>query len=325
MAPVAPAHGRRTRSLLWRVALVNAAVFSAAILTLALSPATVSQPIAGDEAIVLAAGTVLVVLANLLALRGAFAPLVRLASKMATIDPLAPGVRVPEPSAHREIVAVARAFNQMAERLEHERRDSARRALHAEEAERLRIAQDLHDQIGQSLTFLLIQLSRARSREEVIEAQETARAILEDARAISQRLRPESLDDLGIVVALESLAARVREAGAVEVVTELDRDLPELPEDAQLALVRVAQEALTNVLRHARATTAVVSLRATEAGLRLEVDDDGLGLRTEVGDGDGIRGMRERALSIGASLAVTDRACGGTRVALELELVGVPA
>jgi len=126
----------RPRSLLWRVAVANATVFSLAVSVLALSPATVSFPVAAHEAAILVAGTVLVLLANLLALRGAFAPLMRLAAKMAAVDPLEPGVRVAEPSSHREIVAVAHAFNQMAERLEHERRESARQALQAQESER---------------------------------------------------------------------------------------------------------------------------------------------------------------------------------------------
>jgi two-component system sensor histidine kinase UhpB len=321
--------GLRSPSLLWRVAVANAAVFTLAVSILALSPATVSFPVAPDEAVVLALGTVFVVLANLVALRGAFAPLVRLSTKMARLDPLDPGVRVDEPSRHREIVALTGAFNQMAERLEHERRDSARRALHAEEAERRRIAQDLHDQIGQSLTFLLIQLSRASAPgegagDELAAAKETARAILEDTRVISRRLRPEALDDLGLVFALESLAARVREASELDVVTDLDRDLPALPPDAEVALLRVAQEALTNVVRHAGARTVVIALRCAGENVRLEIRDDGRGL-TEGAPRGGIRGMRERALSIGASLTVAERASGGTRVTLALEPAAVAA
>ena len=331
LTPARPrGRGLRSPSLLWRVAVANAAVFTLAVSILALSPATVSFPVAPDEAVVLALGTVFVVLANLVALRGAFAPLVRLSTKMARLDPLEPGVRVDEPSRHREIVALTGAFNQMAERLEHERRESARRALHAEEAERRRIAQDLHDQIGQSLTFLLIQLSRASAPgedagDELAAAKETARAILEDTRTLSERLRPESLEDLGLVLALESLAARVERAGGVGVRSDLDRDLPELDEDTELVLLRVAQEALTNVLRHADATTVVLSLRRVDGGLRLEIRDDGGGTPDGELGGGGIRGMRERALSVGGALTVGDSPCGGTTVTLEVEPARVMA
>jgi two-component system sensor histidine kinase UhpB len=313
---------RSSRPLFWRVAFTNAAILSIGVSVLAVSPATKSFPVSVEEALVLAVGTLCVLAANMLALRRAFEPLVRLSTQMARVDPLEPGIRAVAGSGAHEIVALALAFNQMAERLETERRESALRAQRAQEAARRRVAQEIHDDIGQSLTFLLIQLAQARQSERPVAALDaavdTARAVLEDARSISERLRPESLDDLGLVMALETLAARVQESASIYVTTDVERGLPELDADADVAIFRVAQEALTNAVRHSGATTAAVSLRRDGEHVVLRVADNGRGIDDAARRGGGMRGMRERALSIGASLEVRPTASGGTCVALDL-------
>ena len=328
MASIAAARIRSGESpptpLFWRVAITNAAIFSVGVALLALTPATVSFPVSLEEAVVLAAGAMLVTAGNMLALRRAFAPLARLTRHMATVDPLLPGAAALEPAGGREIAALTRAFNEMSERLELERRESVRRAVRAQEAERLRIAQELHDDIGQSLTFLLIQLSHANRTTdgggELAAAQEIAREVLEDARSIAERLRPESLDDLGLVMALETLAGRVSASGGIGVATHLDGDLPQLSADVQLVIYRVAQEALTNALRHANAATVLLSLQQEGPRVVLRVRDDGRGCDDPRSRrGGGIRGMRERALSVGGSLAVDVRPSGGTCVTLDVE------
>ena len=171
----------------------------------------------------------------------------------------------------------------MLERLEAERRDSVGRALAAQEGERLRVAQELHDGVGQTLTGVVLQLGRVArdvpdgAREGVLEAQETARGSLEEVRRIARRLRPEALDDLGLASALLVLGERVAEHSGLDVDVHVQSGLPEFGGDAELVLYRVAQEALTNVARHADARRAEVRLELSGGRPRLEVEDDGKG------------------------------------------------
>jgi two-component system sensor histidine kinase UhpB len=311
---------RLPRSLFWRVALCNGAIFSAAVLALAVSPATVSSPLLPEEAELLGLGALGVIALNAYALRRALGPLRRLAAHMAVIDPVAPGAAAPRSGGSSEIVALTDAFDAMIGRLRAERRDSSQRALRAEEAERRRIAQELHDDVGQSLTVLLLELARARregSDAALADAQHTARALLEDVRHICHELRPESLDDLGLPNAVRTLAQRVSEAADVHVDVDVENDLRGLSPEAELVVLRVAQESLTNVVRHAGASFARVSLGTTADGVCLRVVDDGRGLRLAKA-GSGIRGMRERAMSIGGQLALVPSERDGLEVRLEL-------
>jgi two-component system sensor histidine kinase UhpB len=308
------------RSLFWRVALCNGAIFAAAVALLALSPATVSSPLLPEEAELLALGALGVILLNGAVLRRALRPLERFADHMQSIDPLAPGAQAPPAGGSAEIAALTRAFDGMLARLREERRDSSQRALRAEEAERLRIAQELHDDVGQSLTVLLLELARARregSDAALADAQGTARLLLEDVRAICHELRPESLDDLGLPNAVRTLAQRVSDAAGIPVAVDVDEELDTLSPEAELVVLRVAQESLTNVVRHARASAAHVSLARRDGAVCLRVVDDGRGLSL-ANAGNGIRGMRERAMSVGGRLALLPAAGQGLEVRLEL-------
>jgi two-component system sensor histidine kinase UhpB len=317
------------RSLFWRAALCNAAVLCAVALMLAMSPDTVSAPLAVNDALVLAAGTLLAFAANAFALRRALRPLGRLAVRMATIDPLDSD---PSPlhasGGPAEMAALTSAFDAMVRRLQAERRDSAQLALRAEEAERGRIARELHDDVGQSLTVLLLELAQARrtgSTDAVAEAQETARAILQDVRQICHQLRPESLDDLGLSSALTTLATRVSEAARLPVEVDVDAELPPLGPDAELVLLRVAQEGLTNVVRHAGASRAVLALKRAGDGVSLRIADDGRGIDTAVAAGSGLRGMRERAVSVGGKLSLATGGGAGLEVRLDIDAERVAA
>src|SRR5919109_2889075 len=171
--------------LLWRVFATNAVVLAAATLLLVLSPATISFPIALAELIVLAVGLSAMLALDLVLLRRAFGPLRRLTAMMRGVDPLRPGGRAPVPTSDPDVAELTGAFNEMLDRLEFERRDSARRALSAQESERRRIARELHDEVGQVLTAVLLQLDRVqreldeRRRREVEEAREAVRASLD--------------------------------------------------------------------------------------------------------------------------------------------------
>jgi two-component system, NarL family, sensor histidine kinase UhpB len=310
-------------SLLWRVFALNAAVFLVGTVVLALSPAPVRLPVTVAEAIVLSVGLLAILLVNLVLVRLSLAPLQRLANAMRRVELLKPRQRLEAsgPGEVRELVAV---FNDMLERLERERRDSGRRALAAQEAERRRIAQELHDEVGQALTAVLLLLKRladrapAELREQVLEAQEAARESLDDVRDVARQLRPEALDDLGLVSALAALTARFTEQTGVRVARRIDARVPPLEDDQELVIYRVAQESLTNVARHAGASRVELRLERTPAGVALRVVDDGVGLKSPDGSGYGIRGMRERALAVGAAFSVAEQRDGGVEVMLEL-------
>ena len=170
-------------------------------LVLVVSPLTVSFPIALVELVALGGGLVAMLVLNLALLRRTFRPLGRLTTVMRGIDPLRPGERATVDEADPEVAELTAAFNDMLGRLEVERRDSARRALAAQEGERRRIARELHDEVGQALTAVILQLDRAgrrRGSDGVAEARESVRSSLEEVRGIARRLRPEALDDLGL-------------------------------------------------------------------------------------------------------------------------------
>ena len=306
--------------LFWRLFIPNAVVLGAAGLVLILEPANGRIPaIAGGLATMLAV--------NLALMRRAIAPLSRLTDLMRRVDPLRPGERIPAPSSASEISVLTETFNGMLDRLETERRESLRRALSEREAARRRVAGELHDEIGQNLTALALQLDRLHKRApeelraEVADLRSGVLASVEDVRAIARQLRPEGLDTLGLPAALSNLTTRLSQRTGVRIVRDLQRDLPDLADDDELVLYRVAQESITNAIRHAHATSIEVALAADGGRVELTVRDDGIGIgRDAAANGDGgIRGMRERALSIGARLTVQPREDGaGTEVRLVL-------
>jgi two-component system sensor histidine kinase UhpB len=243
------------------------------------------------------------------------------------VHPQEPGRRVELDAADGEVAELCRAFNAMLDRLEHERRVSGRRALAAQESERRRVARELHDEIGQTLTGVVLQLEALQRmappplHDAIVEAQESARAGVEDMREIARGLRPQALDDFGLRSALISLAAQATDRSGVRIRTQIAGDLPALGEDQELALYRVAQESLTNVVRHAGATAAELQLRHDGGGgVALVVRDDGRGITPEqaTNGSSGIAGMRERALLIGGELEVATAPGGGTAVKLRL-------
>ncbi len=322
-------HGRVT--LFRRVLLINAGVLVGAAVLLAVSPARVSPSLQFAEAVVLALGTVLLITVNLVLLRRVFGPLEHFTKVMRRVDPYEPGRRVRLERADGEVAELCGAFNAMLDRLEHERRSSGRRALAAQESERRRLARELHDEIGQTLTGVVLQLeglaqiAPADLQDAIAEAQESARAGVEDMREIARGLRPQALDDFGLRSALVSLAAQATDRSGVRIRAQIGPDLPALAEEEELAIYRVAQESLTNVVRHAGARSAELRLGPDGAGgVELVVCDDGRGITPHEASngGSGLAGMRERALLIGADLDCRPAAGGGTRVRLRL---GSPA
>jgi two-component system sensor histidine kinase UhpB len=315
-----------TLPLYWRVCLINGLVFVVGTVALALSPATVSTQVLVSEAVVLTFGLAVILALNSLLLRASLLPLDRLIRLMDSVDLDRPGRRLPE-SGDQTVRPLVLAFNQMLARLEAERGTSNARALAAQEAERHRIAQELHDEIGQGLTVVLLGLKRSIDRapddiaEELRLVQEAARNSLDEVREVARRLRPGVLQDLGLLSALSGLATDFSKHTGAHVRRGFAPGLPSLEGDTELVVYRVAQEALTNAARHSGADTVELSLSRQGESMALRVADNGSGMASSVA-GAGIRGMQERATLVGGQLTITPRIGGGTEVRL---LVPVPA
>jgi two-component system, NarL family, sensor histidine kinase UhpB len=323
-----PSKSRRAGavSLLWWVFLANGSVLLIALLLLTFSPITIDAPIEAGQFALLLAGFVVLVGVNLLLLRRVLSPLFKLTQVMSSVDPDRPGRRLSgiDPRS-AEGQALADAFNAMLDRLESARREASRTALAAQEAERLRVARELHDEIGQSLTAVTIQAERAADGDPELAAEalrrvaDAVRDSLDEVRRIARELRPEALDDLGLINALIALCTRIGAQGSLRVRRELQGKLPPLSPDVELVVYRIAQEGLTNALRHADARSATVSLRADAETLTLSVADDGRGMPTQLPGGTaGVAGMRERALLVGGRLSIKPRPDQGTEVRLTI-------
>jgi two-component system sensor histidine kinase UhpB len=302
--------------LLWRLFVPNAVVLIAACIVLWRQPAN-------GRVLALGGGLAVLLVVNVVLMRRSFTPLVELTDAMRRTDPLEPGRRIGVHAAASEVTVLTESFNDMLDRIERERRESGRRALAAEEAERRRLAAELHDEIGQNLTALGMQLSHVAktiengAADDVRVAHDLTLETVEAVRRLSRELRPEALDDLGLVAALATLCERIAARTEVRIQSDLRTDLPELAPEAELVIYRAAQESLTNVMRHAGASRAAVSLRAGDGTVTLEVLDDGVGAPDGAGDGaGGLRFMRERALAFGAHVRVEPAPGGGTRVVL---------
>jgi two-component system sensor histidine kinase UhpB len=316
---------RRVASLplFWRVFATNASVLVLAFAGLVFAPITVSAPVGAGELLALALGLIALLIANLILLRPAFAPLETLAETMHRHDPLAPGLRA-DVSGGPVVASLAQAFNDMLDRLESERRESARQALLVQEAERRRIARELHDEVGQTLTGMILQIEGLAAsipddiRGQLDELRETARHGTEEVRRIARRLRPDALEELGLPSALAALIRAFEQQAHIPVLRELEQTVTASPEE-ELVIYRVAQEALTNVARHAAATTVQLRLRDTQEAIVLTVRDDGRGMPEDAsGSSHGVRGMRERAMLVGATLLIDSRP--GTGTAIELSI-----
>lgn len=311
-----------TARFAWRIFAVNAVILVAAAVALAFSPATVSFPIALTEGVVLALGLIAILIVNLLLVRRSFAPLERLTRLMRSVDLLRPGHRV-DVTGPQEVRDLAAVFNEMLERLERERYESSWDALKTQESERKRVAQELHDEVGQALTAVMLQLGRLAKKapndlgEELTEALETTRTSLDDVRRIAKQLRPEALDDLGLVPALNVLAAAFAERTGLRIRRRLPEAIPPVGDEGELVLFRVAQESLTNAARHAQTTRVDLTLERDGRRVVLHVRDYGRGI-DGIRPGSGIRGMRERALLIGGNLSIANAPGGGTEVSLSV-------
>lgn len=206
----------------------------------------------------------------------------------------------------------------------------ADRLVAVQEDERRRISRELHDEIGQQLTAAKIHLqampklcARCKTEFSLVNLEEALSAVtrtLEQVRAMSLDLRPMQLDDLGLPAALRALLQRQAAATGWKVHFAADLSVERLVQSLELVLYRVAQEALTNVMRHARATEVWVSVRQSDGSIRLAIRDNGCGFDpaarrpSRQALGLGLLGMEERIGSVGGRIEVQSRPGGGTEV-----------
>jgi signal transduction histidine kinase len=206
---------------------------------------------------------------------------------------------------------------------------SRERLVATREEERRRLRRDLHDGLGAQLAGLNVQAGTIRrlifsdpgaADELVVELREELRGAIADIRRLVYDLRPPALDDLGLAEALRRLAERYGSDGEhPRVLVKAPEDLPDLPAAVEVAVYRIAQEALTNVARHAKANSCEVRLTVNH-DVTLEVVDDGVGIPAGRNAGVGLSSMRERASELGGSCVVESVPEGGTRVLVRLPL-----
>jgi two-component system sensor histidine kinase UhpB len=309
--------------LFWRVFFVNAAILTAGTAVLAFAPGPLHKHTALIDLTALLLGLILMLVANGLLVRRLFRPLERLTRRMEAADVLRDEGCVPA-AGSGEIGTLERTFDAMLERLAQERRDAGAYALKAREAERGRLARGLHDEVGQSMTAVLLQLKRLEAsaspeqQRQLAGAQAVVKTSLDDVRRLAQELRPELLEHLGLSSSLESLASAFEHRTHIHVRRRLEPRLPRLDPSVELAIYRVAQESLTNVARHAGADEVRLSLQRLNGSVVLEILDDGRGLDPARAEGGGLRGIRERALIVGGTAAIEPGPHGGVDVRLEV-------
>jgi two-component system sensor histidine kinase UhpB len=277
-------------------------------------------------AIVLAVAVVVLTI-SLLRLRRRLEPLETLIEEMEKVDLGRPGAALPHSidgvAETEEVARLELAFLRMMRRLEAERRRAGSAALQAQEQERARVARDLHDEVNQSLTGLLLRLEAAREaappelEAELDETKALANQAMRELLSLARQLRPTALDDLGLVAATAGQVEQLQR-GEIEASFGTEGDFSDLGDDAQLVVYRVAQEALANATRHSGAASVRALLRRRQdGGVELTVADDGRGFAFDEAEGGlGIAGMRERALLVGGELTIESRPDRGTTVRL---------
>jgi two-component system sensor histidine kinase UhpB len=317
----------RTRSLLSQVLAVNTALVAAtAIVAAVLAPDNAGDVAAVQRLLLIALAVVSAVLLNSLLLKRRLAPLDRLLQTMERVDLASPGQRASaSPNAPREIERLTADFNRMLARLEEERVASGRAVIRAQEEERARIAQDLHDEVNQALTAILLRLQAAMLdvppglRSELKEIQTLATRAMEELLTLARTLRPTALDDHGLVPALASQVADFGERTGIRSSFHRHGESPTLSDEEQLVLYRVTQESLSNVVQHSGASAVRVELSSVGRTV-LRVRDDGCGFKPIKGSGNrlGVSGMRERALLVGGRLNVFSAPGEGTTIELTM-------
>ena len=204
--------------------------------------------------------------------------------------------------------------------------DALRRVVSAQELERQRLARELHDETGQALTSILLGLKTVEDAREPAQVEAAVRGLrelvvttLQDVRRLAVELRPKALDDFGLVTALERLVETFREQTGMRVDFEPRLSQARLPFDTETTLYRITQEALTNVVKHANASSVSIVLTQRDGSVSALIEDDGRGIETEdTPEGLGLIGMQERVALVGGKLTVESAPGAGTTLSIEV-------
>jgi signal transduction histidine kinase len=208
-------------------------------------------------------------------------------------------------------------------------RDSLRRVVEGQELERRRLARELHDETGQALTSILLGLKRVEDAKTSDDARAAAAELrgeivktLQSVRRLAVELRPKALDDFGLVPALERLAEAFGGESGIAIDVEANLDETRLPPEVETALYRIAQEALTNVAKHAGAEHVSLVVTRRDGSVTVVVEDDGRGFGAAGGEsgGLGLAGMKERVGLLGGRLAIESTEGSGTTIVAEVPL-----
>jgi signal transduction histidine kinase len=220
----------------------------------------------------------------------------------------------------------ASAAVELSERVQ---RDALRRVVEAQELERRRLARELHDETGQALTSILLGLKAVEEAKNASQRDDAAAELrqlvvstLQDVRRLAVELRPKALDDFGLLAALERLAQTFTEQIGIETDVEANLGDERLPPEVETALYRLVQEALTNVVKHSRASRVSISLVRKANSVSAVIEDDGVGFTESTGEGLGLGliGMRERVGLLDGRLEVESRPRHGTTIVAEVPL-----
>jgi two-component system sensor histidine kinase UhpB len=321
--------------LFYKIMIANIAIVVAvAMVATTMASSLVNSASGRAEVILLFAfgGGIAVVLANAFILRLALAPLEELEETAVRVQAGDFGVRAAEsPMADSAMERLIDTFNGMLESIEDQQkkhRDLSVRALNAAEEERKRVAADLHDKPAQTLAGLLLRLSLAKNVADsevrgalLKEAAEEASSAMDEIYRVVQALRPPALEMLGLKGALETHARALSASNDIEIDVESDDLRGALDPQAEIALYRILQEALSNVIRHAQAQHALIKLRRTGDGVLATIEDDGVGFAADrvLKDSSslGLFGMQERASYMGGTVEVRSGR-GGTTVEVKI-------
>jgi two-component system sensor histidine kinase UhpB len=272
---------------------------------------------------VLLLGAVGILLGNVILLRRRLQPLKRLIATMEQTDLSPNAQRAEVDSDSVEVARLNAAFNRMLDRLEIERREGSRAVLRAQEQERKRLAQDLHDEVNQALTAIMLRLQASIHeappdlRRELRETQQLAGQAMEELLNLARELRPTALDDHGLLPALRGQVRDFADRTGIHADFRRRGDVPPLTDDQQLVIYRVTQESLSNVAQHAAARHVTVELSFVGRTV-LRIADDGRGVQGERNGGLGLTGMQERALLVGGDLDIHSANGRGTTVTLTM-------
>jgi two-component system sensor histidine kinase UhpB len=273
----------------------------------------------------LAMTVILALLLNIMMLQRRFSPLEELIRDIEAIDPADPvAFEAPEEPV-QEVERLALAFSKLLERIEAERRRAGRLQLRAQEEERKRVARDLHDEVNQALTAIVLrlealtQIAPRRLRDELAETKRLANQAMEELLQLARQLRPTALDDHGFLPAIEEQLRRFKAQHGIDTELTTEGQLDNLAGDQQLVLYRVTQEALNNVARHSGAGRVSVDIASRDGTIALAVADDGRGF--EVGGEDrglGLDGIAERARLVDGDFDIQARPGRGTTLRLRV-------